>query len=832
MLPESPQSPIDPLIGRTRDLVAVEAALAGGRLVTITGLGGAGKTRLAREILRRALARGGRGWFVDLAHVTDAAGVPDAIAAALDVGESAEVALAAAIALEIGRSESLLVLDNLEQVVGARRFIADLVGEAPRSRVLGTSRLRLGVQGEVVMTLDPLQLPASAEDLERSGASRLFLARARQRGGLGSMTDEDRRAVVEVCRRLDGLPLALELGAAWTRLLRPPAILRRLEAGRLTLSGDDDHERRHVSLEAVVDSTLGLVTAEDRAVFEALATFAGGFDEPATAAVTEVPDALSSLRRLEEVGLVRVVGERDGEPRFALLETIRAAAAASLAAHGGEALVRRRHAEWFASWAEPRVEALRRVGDSASRAAFDAETPNLRVAHAFAVDAGDASLALRLATAMGVVGRRSPGSLREHIARLEHSLAMGEVPARVRCEGLNALAWLVDDVPVDSTSVETLTAEALRLAESLEDPLLLARTLITRATVAVPSDAVALLERAAEIATRHELPFEAASAYNNAADVLGREGRLEEARALSAPGPGGERGQWRSIRSRPRFGEPGRDRREPRPVRRRGRVSPGGDRGAHGRLVGDPPRPLAGPPCGRRVAAWSLGRCVSQPRPQRGTCRGFRRPQRDRHLPQRCRDRAPSRAPDHRPPRIGRRSKCRRTTATLLGQPLLEAAEASAVAAIGAAKVERALAAGAAATARAVFDEVRAVLEERGLGVGPASDRVRGSFGQLTDREMDVLRLLAEARSDGEIAEALAISPKTSSVHVANIKSKLGVETRMEAALSAREPARGRSGATTRSITDRSLSVGRRRLWPVASAKGARARAQTRRLGP
>ena len=159
------------------------------------------------------------------------------------------------------------------------------------------------------------------------------------------------------------------------------------------------------------------------------------------------------------------------------------------------------------------------------------------MAHAFAVDTGDAFLALRLATAMGVVGRRSPGSLREHIARLEHALAHGRGPARVRCEGLNALAWLVDDVPVDSTNVETVTAEALRLAESLEDPLLLARTLITRATVAVPPDAVALLERAAEIATRHELPFEAASAYNNAADVLGREGRLEEARALSARRP-------------------------------------------------------------------------------------------------------------------------------------------------------------------------------------------------------------------------------------------------------------------------------------------------------
>ena len=785
MLPESPQSPIDPLIGRTRDIATVEAALAGGRLVTIAGLGGAGKTRLAQEILRRALARGRRGWFVDLAHVTTAAEVPDAIAAVLGVGDSADVALPAAIALEIGRSDSLLVLDNLEQVVGAREFIAELAGQAPASRVLGTSRMRLDVRGEVVVTLDPLLLPASPEDLERSGASRLFLARARERGGLGPLTDEDRRAVVEICRRLDGLPLALELGAAWTRLLRPPAILRRLEAGRLTLANDDDADR-HASLETVVDSTLDLVNESDRAVFESLGSFAGGFDEPAAAAVSVVPDALTNLRRLEDVGLVRVVGEGDGEPRFALLETIRAAAASALEARGTDAVVRRRHAEWFAAWAEPRVESLRRVGDPASRAAFDVETPNLRTASAFAVDTGDALLALRLATAMGVVGRRSPGSLREHIARLEHALDMGEVPPRVRCEGLNALAWLVDDVPVDSTNVDAVTADALRLAESLDDPLLLARTLITRATVAVPPDAVALLERAAEIATKHELPFEAASAYNNAADVLGREGRLEEARALSA------QALAVSAASGDRFG-------------RALALENLGEIDANLGRFDDAAASLLAAIEGHTVAssgihlARSLGLLAAAESLRGHSADAYRSLARSAELVAAAdaptvlvtflSDAVTVLLPARRITALhalGAVRSAEERTARLLGQPLLEAAEASAVAAIGQAKVERALAAGAAATARGVFDEVRAVLEERGAGLGQADTRVRGSFGQLTDREMDVLRLLAEARSDGEIAEALAISPKTSSVHVANIKSKLGVETRMEAVLKAR----------------------------------------------
>ena len=486
------------------------------------------------------------------------------------------------------------------------------------------------------------------------------------------------------------------------------------------------------------------------------------------------------------MGLVRPARERDGEPRFALLETIRAAAAASLEARGVDVVVRRRHAEWFAAWAEPRVESLRRVGDPAARAAFDADTPNLLTAHGFAVETGDALLALRLATAMGVVGRRSPGSLREHIARLEQALGMGEVPPHVRCEGLNALAWLVDDVPVDSTNVDAVTADALRLAESLDDPLLLARTLITRATVAVPPDAVELLARAGEIATTHGLPFEAASAYNNAADVLGREGRLEEARALSAEALA------LSTASGDRFGQAL-------------ALENAGEIDANLGRFDDAAALLLAAIDGHSVAssgihlARSLGLLAAVESLRGHSADAYRRLARSAELVATAD--APTVTVNFLSDAVTVLLPARRLTALhalgavrsaeermarLLGQPLLEAAEASAVAAIGAERVERALAAGAAATARGVFNEVRAVLEALGAGVEPAPNRVYGSFGQLTAREMDVLRLLAEARSDGEIAEALEISPKTSSVHVANIKSKLGVETRMEAALKAR----------------------------------------------
>ena len=239
MSAESPAVALDPLVGRSRDIAAVEAALATARLVTITGLGGAGKTRLALEVLRRAAARGRTTWFVDLSHISDPAAVPGAIAVALGVGDDADADLLSAIAREASRGQTLLVLDNLEQVVEARRFVVDLLVRAAPLRILATSRVSLGVKGERVVQLDPLAVPATPDDVESSDAGRLFLARARDHGRLRSLTDADREALVEVCRRLDGLPLALELGASWTRLLSPQAIRKRLEEGRLTLAGDD-----------------------------------------------------------------------------------------------------------------------------------------------------------------------------------------------------------------------------------------------------------------------------------------------------------------------------------------------------------------------------------------------------------------------------------------------------------------------------------------------------------------------------------------------------------------------------------------------------------------
>jgi predicted ATPase/DNA-binding CsgD family transcriptional regulator len=787
MSAESPAVALDPLVGRSRDIAAVEAALATTRLVTIAGLGGAGKTRLALEVLRRAAARGRTAWVVDLTHISDPAAVPGAIAVALGVGDDADADLLSAIAREASRGQTLLVLDNLEQVVEARRFVVDLLVRAAPLRILATSRVSLGVKGERVVQLDPLAIPATPDEVESSDAGRLFLARARDHGRLRSLTDADREALVEVCRRLDGLPLALELGASWTRLLSPQAIRKRLEEGRLTLAGDDDGGR-HATLGAVVESTLGLVRSLDRAVFGSLAVFAGGFDEPAAAAVSVEPDVLSNLRRLEAVSLLRVAGEQDREPRFTLLETIRSVAAAALERAGDDLAVRRRHADYFAAWAEDRVESLRRSGDRRSRTAFETEVPNLFAAYAFAARAGDAVVALSLATSMGVAGRRSPGSLREHIARLEHALGMGWVPPRIRCEGLNALAWLADDVSAESVDIDAVTSEALELATGIGTPLLLARTLIARATVAVPPDAVELLDKAARIAVDAALPFEAASAYNNAADLLARQGHLRAARDLC------ERAITVSAASGDRFGMSLALQNAGEIDTNLGRLEDGIDelgRSIEGFVIASSGTHLAHS-LGLLAAAEALAR-----RPADAY----------RHLLECAAMIAASEAagatvnflgdsvtvllPANRAIAVralGAVRSAEARTQPLLGQPLLRMAEAAAVREMGQVRFDRWFEAGANAGPQTVFEEVRGVLlasarPDRRHGV----HRLRGAFGEFTARELEVLPLLSEARSDGEIATTLDISPKTASVHVANIKSKLGVETRMEAALRARE---------------------------------------------
>ncbi|MHA6616934.1 ATP-binding protein [Pseudonocardia sp. DLS-67] len=322
-------------VGRAVERSAVLAALAGHRLVTLTGPGGVGKTRLAAVAAGEAAFPFG-GAFVDLVPSRDDS-VPQAVAAALGVVEGPQQPLEAAIAGRLARGRSLLVLDNCEHVVDAvAGFVERLLAACPTGTVLATSRERLAVPGERVVAVGPLPLGSDAE--------RLFADRA--------VAPIEAGAVADLCARLDGLPLAIELAAARSAALGAPGLLTGLGDYLRLLAGGRGQEVRHRSLRAVIGWSHDLLDDEERALFRRLAAFAGGFDLPAAAAVggIEPPVAADVLGRLVDKSLV--LHDR-AQGRWRLLATIRAVAADKLRESGETGDVQHRYRMWAVDRAVP-----------------------------------------------------------------------------------------------------------------------------------------------------------------------------------------------------------------------------------------------------------------------------------------------------------------------------------------------------------------------------------------------------------------------------------------------------------------------------------------------
>ena len=431
----------DSLIGRGQELAELEAALLAHRLVTVTGLGGVGKTRLVREVAWRLEGPGQSVAFVDLAPVTTGAGILDAIATRIGTGESARLDLETAVMERLGGEPSVLVLDNLEHLLDERVLIGRLLAGAPSLRVLMTSRVALGLAEEHAFRgWTACRRAVGGADIETAPATRLFLERARDHGHLRSVDARDAPAGAEVCRRLDGLPLAIELAAAWTGLFSPRAIVRRIDDASLPLS--DDAEPRHVSLDQVVFATLEFTSKADRRVFDRLGVFTGPFDDAAAAAVCDGDaDVLPALRNLEAASLVRVSADAAGEPRFRLLETVRQIALRRLHEAGLLTDVETRHGAWFAARATAAADDLRSQTFNNADASARLADRNVVVAFERAVDRGDAALAGRVAAALASYGIQA-GLLRESAARLRRALSMGEMSPGVRSDVLMALVNL------------------------------------------------------------------------------------------------------------------------------------------------------------------------------------------------------------------------------------------------------------------------------------------------------------------------------------------------------------------------------------------------------
>ena len=378
------------LLGRERAIEEVAGLLESPevRLVTLTGPGGVGKTRLAVAVAERLRDRFGAGTvFVPVDAVTDPRMVLAAIGRMTGAGLAGTGSPVEALAETFGDGTWLLILDNLEQVVAAAPDLAELLARCPQVAIVATSRTVLGLRAEREYPVPPLPLPADPaavplQDLESWPAVALFVDRARAVRPGFALTEGNAAAVAEICRRLEGLPLAIELAAARTRLLDPPALLDRLAASLDALgTGAVDLPERQRTLRATVEWSVGLLEDAERSLLEVAAVFTGGWTVQAAAAVAGVEEdrALELSEALARHSLIYLDSTHLG-PRTRMLETVRAFMAERLAVRPDAAEIGRRHAGYYRVLVERADRPLRRAGRDEWLQRLDAEAGNLAAA--------------------------------------------------------------------------------------------------------------------------------------------------------------------------------------------------------------------------------------------------------------------------------------------------------------------------------------------------------------------------------------------------------------------------------------------------------------------
>jgi non-specific serine/threonine protein kinase len=415
-------------VGRQVERSEVRRLLNGARLLTLTGPGGVGKTRLALEVAAGLAATCPEGvHLVELAALADGTLVPQAVASALGVHEVPGRPLRDTLAAALGARRLLLILDNCEHLVAACAELADrLLRECPALHILATSREPLGVPGETTWPVPPLPVPdpcvaLGTDEIAASEAVRLFVDRARLAQPSFALRDRNAQVVAEICRRLDGIPLAIELAAARLRSLGIVEIAERLDDRFRFLTTDlRTIVPRQQTLRATVDWSYELLDEPERRMLRALAVFAGGFTLDAAESVCDRgasgewrgtggtclpsplaphPSPLDALGRLVDRSLV-LADSQQGRARYRLLETIRQYGLERLRERGEEPALRARHCDWFLALAERAGPALRGPEQAAWVERLELEHDNLRAALKWAVEAGDAERGLRLAGAL------------------------------------------------------------------------------------------------------------------------------------------------------------------------------------------------------------------------------------------------------------------------------------------------------------------------------------------------------------------------------------------------------------------------------------------------
>jgi predicted ATPase/class 3 adenylate cyclase len=492
-------------VGREQEIAEIRRLLGRTRLLTLTGAGGTGKTRLSLQVAAEVLSEYWDGAFlVDLSSMTDPALVPSAVADALEVPEVPGRPILEAVKGHLRDRELLLVVDNFEQVAEAGPVIEELLIEAPALKVMATSRVVLSLRGEQEYAVPPLDLPDPERlpdvlTLGRFEAVRLFTERAMAANPRFEVTAANAPAVAEITARLDGLPLAIELAATRTKVLTPEQMLPRLQS-RLSIltSGVRTLPQRQRTLRDAIAWSYDLLDEAERRLFAQLSVFTGGWTlESAEAVCHPEPglDLLDGVASLVDKSLVRRADPSDGQPRFSTLETIREFGQEQLEASGELDGLLRRHAEHFlglALEAEPHLIADDQ-GPWLDRC--DREHPNIRAALRWAIESGEADRALEAAGALWRFWQQR-GHLAEGRAWFEEILAMpsgqGTTAARATALiGAGGVAWWQQDRGAAGTYYE----EAVAIERELGDPARTAEALYNYAFVVAGDD----LESAAQL---------------------------------------------------------------------------------------------------------------------------------------------------------------------------------------------------------------------------------------------------------------------------------------------------------------------------------------------
>lgn len=405
-----------PFIGRIREIVEVKHLLAANRLLTLTGAGGIGKTTLALQVVTDIVEDFADGvYFVDLAPLLDHTLVIKAIAGVLGITESSTQPLNDALKRVISQRNILLLIDNFEHVIPAAPLVSELLAACPNLKVLVTSRESLRLSGEQEYALPPLSIPpADADALEGltvSEAGMLFVQRARMKWQDFELTRDNAPAIVQICTRLDGLPLAIELAAARCKLLTPQALAQRLETTtgssslRVLGSGTRDAPSRHRTLWDTIEWSYDLLDEDEKRLFRRLAVFQGGRSLEAIEAVcsenlsTDVYDLLAALL---DKNLLLQKETSDCGPRFVMLEMIHEFAREQLEASGDADTMRRRHAEYFVALVELGEPELRLSRYDYWCQQFEHEMDNFRAALEWTLAANHITLAVRLVNGLGL----------------------------------------------------------------------------------------------------------------------------------------------------------------------------------------------------------------------------------------------------------------------------------------------------------------------------------------------------------------------------------------------------------------------------------------------